>query len=1258
MTSPVPSLAPYVPRVVREWLDDDPDTLHRRIEGSIVFVDISGFTRMSERLARFGKAGAETVTNVIGGCFNRLLTEAYAFGATLLKFGGDALLLFFQRDGHATRACAAAIEMRRALREIGTIDSEAGRLTLRMTVGVHSGPFDFFLVGGSHRELIVGGPAATEIVRIEGAASTGRIVVGTATATALPRSSLGPPVGPGRLLRGRALVDGTEVVTFRDVHQDLHAFVPLGLRRVLTSRGVHSEHRRATVAFVQFSGLDALVAECGPDIAATVLDGLVRRLQEAVDSRAVCFLSTDIAADGGKIILTTGVPDSDGQDEERMLLALGTFSSGDTDLPVQIGVNSGHVFAGEIGTIHRRAYTVMGDVVNLAARLMARAQPGEVLATRAVLSASRTLFDTAEMPPFFVKGKKRPVTAYRVGPPRGVRASIASADMPLIGRDAELAILLDAAQAMWAGSGRMVEISGEAGTGKSSLVDELVRRVAPAAVHRVQCRQYQAATAHFAVRELLRELLDLSGLTEVEAAERLSQTVATVAPALLPWLSLIAVPLGLPIEDSAEAALLEEQFRKRQLERAVLELLRVLLTRPTLLCFEDVHWIDDASGDVIRALAADVVNQPWLICVSRRGPATDVALDRESETVSIELRPLPVDTTARLIETATEAEPLPSHVVRALAERSDGNPLFALELLHALRDEGSLDSLPQSVEGLIAARIDRLAPEDRALLRHVSVLGGGFHERHLSSLFDDGAPADSLVRLRDFVSVEPTGRVKFRHALVRDVAYAGLPFGTRSRLHGRIADSLVLEAGEHVSDHAALLSLHFLHAHRYGDAWRYARLAGDAANEIYANLEAVTLYQRALQAARHLPDLTTSERAAVYELLGDVQDLAGLYGDARNTYRAAGRLVANNPVQLARLALKDAFASERQGHYIDAVRSTRRGLRLLDTAGAASDGPDAAKLRSQLTIWHAVLRADQGKPREAARWSQAGITLAEAASDDRALARAYLIYDYAQRSLGVARHAQPTERALEIYTRLGDVSGQATASNNLGVYAFHVGRWDEALELYRQSRAARMKTGDPVNAAMTDANIAEILTNQGHLEEAEGLLLDAETVSKAAGDAWGVAFTTRLRGLVAAHAGREQEAMAFFASAREGFLRMHAQADVNSTDVLVAESLVLFGRYVDALGVVENVVADPELQAHHLPALKQLRGVALAATGDVAGGVSELRRAIELARYQGADHQLALALDALARLVPSEVEARAEADEILRRLGVVEKSRD
>ena len=129
-------LASYVPRLVREWLSSsDPGQLHRRITGSMVFVDISGFTKMSERLARLGKRGAEEVTSVISGCFDRLLADAYAAGGTLLKFGGDALLLLFRGDHHAEQAAAAALEMRATLRTIRVFETEAGRVRLGMTVG-------------------------------------------------------------------------------------------------------------------------------------------------------------------------------------------------------------------------------------------------------------------------------------------------------------------------------------------------------------------------------------------------------------------------------------------------------------------------------------------------------------------------------------------------------------------------------------------------------------------------------------------------------------------------------------------------------------------------------------------------------------------------------------------------------------------------------------------------------------------------------------------------------------------------------------------------------------------------------------------------------------------------------------------------------------------------------------------------------------------------------------------------------------------
>ncbi len=229
---PTPSLHPYLSRLVREWDDVAPGALHRAIDGSMVMVDVSGFTSMSERLARHGKVGAEEVTEVIGSTFERLLAEAYAFGATLVKFGGDALLLFFRGEGHPQRACAAAHEMRHALRDIGVFQTTAGQVRLRMSVGVHTGSFDFFMVGDSHRELIVAGPAATATIMAEKVAGAGQIVITPTTAAELPKRAIGKSVETGFLLAGHVAAPRVDI----DVAQPnprLTQFVPLALREPL-----------------------------------------------------------------------------------------------------------------------------------------------------------------------------------------------------------------------------------------------------------------------------------------------------------------------------------------------------------------------------------------------------------------------------------------------------------------------------------------------------------------------------------------------------------------------------------------------------------------------------------------------------------------------------------------------------------------------------------------------------------------------------------------------------------------------------------------------------------------------------------------------------------------------------------------------------------------------------------------------------------------------------------------------------------------
>ena len=184
-------IAPYLPRITLEWLRDAPDERHRALTGTMAFVDVSGFTAMSERLAPKGRLGAEEVTDVMSATFGRLLGVAYELGGGLVKLGGDALLLFFDGDGHPARACAAAWGMRDSLAALGPLETSVGPVELRMHVGIHSGDFDFFLVGSRHRELIVAGPDAAITVDMEDTAEAGEIAVSDATAAHLAATSLG-----------------------------------------------------------------------------------------------------------------------------------------------------------------------------------------------------------------------------------------------------------------------------------------------------------------------------------------------------------------------------------------------------------------------------------------------------------------------------------------------------------------------------------------------------------------------------------------------------------------------------------------------------------------------------------------------------------------------------------------------------------------------------------------------------------------------------------------------------------------------------------------------------------------------------------------------------------------------------------------------------------------------------------------------------------------------------------------------------------
>ena len=1253
----VDRLQPYLPRLVRYWDAETPGRLHQAVRGSMVLMDISGFTKMSERLARHGDVGAEEVTEVIGTTFGRLLPAAYAYGANLLKFGGDAQLLMFTGEGHELRAAAAAHEMRAELRRIGGFQTAAGKVVLRMSIGVHTGSFDFFLVGRSHRELIVAGPAATRTVQMEAAASTAQILLSPETARLLPRSCIGAGLGPGCLLRRAPEVEQSGFRAAQSPPVNLEQFIPRGLRQTLSSGDINPEHRPAAITFIHFHGFDRLVT-ADPERAAEVLDGLVTTVQTYADTHGVTFLATDIALDGGKIILTAGVPDTAGNNEEQMLLtARDIRNHAPPELPLQIGINWGYVFSGSVGPTYRRTYTIMGDAVNLSARVMAKAPAGEVYATREVLDGSRTTFDVVAPEPFLVKGKRAPIQAFSVGEPQGSRDRKDASTTPLIGRDAELSLLTSAWADAASSRGRVVEIAAEIGMGKSRLLQELLDVSQPTRVVRAECRLYQTATPYFPFRALLRAAWGMDDTDPTASAARLSELVRTAAPELTPWLALLGIPLGLTLEESPEVAQLDDQFRPARILAAVTTLLQATSAEPTLFLIEDTQWMDEASRDLLAGLIADVEEQPWLILLSRQPGDQGFVAPELPAVTRLELQPLGPDDARELLQAATAGSPLLPGQLDTLTARADGSPLFLLELLHALQGSAAVEHLPHSVEGLIAARIDKLPPGDRNLLRRLAVLGAGFQQERTAAVLGSAA-ADrrgqlaTLRRLGAFLAVDKNGWVQFQHTLIRDVAYGGLPFRTRRELHAKVGDAICVAAGDNPDLQAELLSIHYSQANRWRGAWKYSRIAGDSAREIYANVAAATFYRRALNASRHINDLAPTSVAEVSEALGDVLEQAGLFAESLSAFRRASQLVSEDPIRHADLLRKRARARARMGAYSTAYRELSIGRRIVTEV----DSKEALGATARLNALNAQIRQLQEHPRTALRLATEAMAEAEASGEQEALARSYQVLDAAYNMLGQPAKAVYSERALAIYEELGDLPGTAIVTNNLGGQAYFEGRWEDALGFYSRAQDAFVRAGNEAEAATCGANIGEVLVSQGRYDEAESVLVGAVRVLRAHGLVDAAIFAEIQLARLGLLRG-EEGAMETLKSLRAEATQTGQVQSAIEAAILIGWGLVRAKRPQEALDLVDEIEHGTGGEAElYGSALARTKAQALAALGRTDEARAEVEAGLVQAREQGLAYEVALLCIIQAELTTDPHRKRElleESEGFLQQLGVV-----
>jgi class 3 adenylate cyclase/tetratricopeptide (TPR) repeat protein len=1186
--------ASLVPQLAVE-MAAQPGNHHQQIDGSMLSADISGFTALSEKLAGKGKAGAEEITQLINICFTELIDAAYAYGGEVIKFGGDALLVLFRGDDHLTRVAAAGLDMQDALHS----SPAAKKAKLTMTVGAAEGPFEAFLVGDQHRELILSGPNASHVIHLEGEADKGDTVVSTGIADALPDALRVREHAGGWVISGQVDQEKTGPAERSTDGASLDGLVPAAVEAHFEGFAeLGGEHRIVSVAFLSVTGVDEHLEDHGTAQTRDALAELIDAVSLACDEFGVTPLHTDIAPNGLKFILCAGAPFTRGNTSEAILEASLRITKFSTPFTLKVGVQRGRAFAGFLGSPFRRTYTLMGDAVNTAARMLGKAANRDVVAVNEVLADTRTIYASEEIEPFLVKGKTEPMHAsYVFGTTDWVQRQAPAA--PLIGRDTELAALFEALES----GGRAVQLVGPAGSGKTRLLDEFRAEASRRMIHRIEahCSPYSASTPYALLEIVLRRTAEIEANADsITAGELLYKAVRHHEPDLLPMLPILAIPAGADVEPTEEASAIDAKFLRDRIHDVSARFVRSVLDENVIFILEDVQWIDDASADFLEFALTHRTSDRWTALVSFREDGNWSADSEASDRTIIRLDPLANDDVRELVIEASTTD-LPDTVLDRIVPQALGNPLFALELTKAIESSDNED-IPDSVEQLVATRLDALNADERHILRVASVFGTHFDRSDLDAVID--TEAVDLSGLGEFLGDAGRQRFEFNNALFRDVAYEGLPFEHRKRLHLRVGERL---ESIHTDPNtiSSLLASHFSMAGEHQKTWPYGVHAGDKAAAQAANVEAAASYELALDAGKRLR-MRTPEMSRVALALGDAEARVGRLDRSEQAYTLARKTTAELSERL-RAMLRIGGLREQQGRLSQAASWYSRVERTLREETSPGD---------QLAVWSDMhhrrsgVHHRNGDQQACIDEARKALGAAEDIDDVEAMAEALQRLHLATIYLGRPDRIGYGPSALRLFERLGRAERQSAVHNNLGIEHYFNARWDEAVAAYRAAVTSGLRAGSVIDGLLGNLNAGEILSDQGHWDEALEILRDTRRNWDGGRYPTGLAYAQLFIGVTHSRMGQLAEAERYLLLAEQGGEALKLK-DLQLTARLRRAEAVL-GSGTDIVSDIAKMNVDhPETMQQLGNLERRVRCTAFATRGEFSAVQDEMLQAVE-----------------------------------------------
>jgi tetratricopeptide (TPR) repeat protein len=1129
----ISTLASYLPQSVLRHVkttDEGEDEPHvERSPAALMLIDVTGFTSITTSAVQRGTAGVEQLSRSFNDYLGQIIDMVVEHGGDIAKIVGDALIPVWMATDEdlatVTRraaACGLAIAAR-----LGEAEMEDD-MRLSLKVGVCAGEIATAHVGGLDGRwlFLLAGEGVAQLSRLESHLETGDVVATPEAWALISDRFVGQAVGSGHVrLRSTEQRLSPRPLPAVDVSvaqmAAVGAYVPpiLLLRSEAGQEDWLAERRRTTVAFLNVRG----IGDATPDVV-PLLHQLAQAAQRVMVRYDGWLKEVTIDDKGTTLIGVFGVPPYTHEDDPARAVEAALALQSEIralGLGAGAGVATGPTFCGPVGNARRRDFAMLGDHVNLAARLMQTSGDDAVLCDALTRDEAHQRISFERLPAYVLKGMSRPIDVYRAS-----AAGATVEPVSLVDRRSELDAAAAALEALRAASGGLVLLEGEPGIGKSRLIEEWLRLAAETEVGALvgAASDIDVSTPYNAWRAIFERLLGLTGVTDRRARqerllERLrdDERALRLAPLLNPVLSL-------DLTDTNVTRQMTGVVRGDNTVDLLLRLLREeAARRPLMVVLEDAQWLDSASWSVVLRARREL---PELLIVLAMRPVADVdgghAATVRAESTTMRLGALSRDDAVTLAAQRTGAVRLDEPVAALVHERAEGNPLFIEQLTYAMRDAGRIVVdhgllraasttgglsgvvIPDTIQRVITARLDQLPPSQAMTLKVASVIGQQFAVTTLADIYPLPIERESLLedleRLTrlDLVAAAPSAPVQsyeFRHKITQEVAYNLMPSAQAQQLHRALAEWCERTYATDLAPFHGFLAYHWNRAGLPVRAVSHLELAAEQALRTFANEEAIGFLHQALGlAADNNLDIEPRRRARWQLQLGEAFVNLSRYGEGRTHLEMGlGLLKRAPPARNWQLVLATVG---------QIVRQTRHRLGL-----ARLGRPMSEAQRHDLV---AVCRAYE-RLAEAAYYG--GETLLPLYSSIRILNEAELSGSEPEIARGLAGTGAlfgfvPLPRIAEGYVRralaaldgVDDLTTHEIVGIVAGFYHIGAGHWDEARQQLTTVRRIARRLGDRRRLEDAIVNLAEIEYLTGQFAAAAGLANELTSLARARGD--------------------------------------------------------------------------------------------------------------------------------------------------------------